>query len=101
MEFFETDEGKIHGGRLAGVIYLFGLAVGCDWSNFYESCTLHLVFTIGWWLAFGAKHVPQSLRDTVDFSARPMQSVGLVLGALAIAAESYYFWFVGHHLVSH
>jgi hypothetical protein len=101
MEFFKTDDGRVHAGRLAGVIYLFGLAVGCDWSEFYKSCSLHLLFTMGWWLAFCGKHRPRTVRDAVDFSIRPIQSAGTVLGLLAIIAESYYFWFVGHHLGGH
>jgi hypothetical protein len=101
MEFFKTDDGRIHVGRLAGIVYVIGLVVGCDWSEFYESCTLHLIFTVGWWLAAGGKYRPRSFRDTVDFGARPVQSAATVMGLLAIGGESYYFWFIGHHLGRH
>lgn len=93
MEFFKTDDGLLHAGRIAGVFYLFALLVGCDWSRFYQSCSMHLLSTAGWWLTFGGKHIPRSVRD---LTTNRLQTVGIVLGLLGIAVESYLFWVLGY-----
>ncbi len=95
MDFFKTDDGLLHAGRIAGVFYLVGLAFGCDWSSgFLESCSMHLVYTAGWWLAFGSKRVPHHFSDLIEY---PLQTAGIMIGVMGILGQFYILQWVAHH----
>jgi hypothetical protein len=88
MAFFEDDNHRLHGGRIAGVLYI--LALGPWFGGNFLSDGLspmglaRIGFTAGWWLAFCDK---QSPRLSQLFDAR--HTVGVIMTAFGLAAQFY------------
>ena len=90
--FFETEEGGLHGGRIAGLIYPLGLAPEC--IHFPDSyCFCGITMLAGWWLCFGSKRIPQTLSELL----RLPRLIGAILILLGIAGRYY---FSGAHIKS-
>jgi hypothetical protein len=85
--FFQTREGTLHTGRIAGALYVIGIAPECIHSH-DRYCFAGITFIMGWWLCFGAK---QSKR-TIQEMHHPLEIIGLILIALGLAGQ---FYFVG------
>ena len=91
MRFFETDEGRPHVGRICALIYTLALAPGCEYFvSIGPLCVMRIVFTIGWWLAFGQK---KPARTFAEF-AHPLGFVGMFLIVVGLAGQ---FHFTARH----
>jgi len=88
MKFFQTSEGRLHTGRIAGLILVVGLVPGCL-EVVDPLCLMRIVFTAGWWLSFGEKRPAHTLSEMVH----PIGIIGVILILLGIAGQ---FYFVGH-----
>jgi hypothetical protein len=90
MEFVQTNEGRLHIGRIAGLIYILALVPGCrEFLTLEPLCLARFIFTAGWWLCFTEKQPARTLSEIV----RPRGIVGLILILVGIAGQ---FYFVGH-----
>jgi len=87
MKFFQTSEGRLHVGRIAGLVYVVGLVPGC--RELEPLCLMRIIFTAGWWLSFGEKRPAHTLSEMVH----PIGIIGVILILLGIAGQ---FYFVGH-----
>jgi hypothetical protein len=58
MKFFQTSEGRLHVGRIAGLVYVVGLVPGC--RELEALCLMRIIFTAGWWLPL-ARSGPRTL----------------------------------------
>ena len=85
--FFQDTQGRLHGARIAGVIYAFGLVITFPallrgtpelavWAC--RGC-----FTLGWALAFCDKEVPRSLLQPF----RIRHGIGLLLIVIGLAGQ--------------
>ena len=63
VEFFKDDRNRIHGFRIAGLLYVVALAFDC---NQYRDCIAHICFTAGWWIAFCDKRMMSSFSQLSD-----------------------------------
>jgi hypothetical protein len=82
--FFQTKEGRPHGGRLAGVLYIVGLAPG--FTRFDDPlCLARIIFVVGWWLAFGGNETDR----TIPAILTPQKSIGCVLLLTGLVGQSY------------
>jgi hypothetical protein len=52
VDFFLDDNRRLHGGRIAGVLYLLPLIPGFVSGPIEWMKLARLTFTAGWWLAF-------------------------------------------------
>jgi hypothetical protein len=86
MEFFKDNKQRLHGGRIAGVVYILGLVpwFGGDFLNdlLRPMSLARLRFMAGWWIAFCDKQQP---RLTQLFDARHF--VGVILVVCGLAAQ--------------
>ena len=92
MEFFKTSEGRLHGLRIAGVIYIIGLLPGC-WmmlSALDPMCVMRITYAAGWWLAFGDKRSPRAAGDLLTLR----RLLGVVLVVLGLIGS---FYFIPRH----
>jgi hypothetical protein len=90
MKFFQTSDGRLHGGRIAGFLYVISLVLGCRELRVLEpSCLMQILFTMGWWLSFCGKR-PRTLSEM----AQPAGIIGVILILLGLAGQ---FYFVGRH----
>jgi hypothetical protein len=87
--FFQTSEGQLHAGRIAGALYIVGIAPRCVELH-DPSCFAGITFVTGWWLCFGAKQSKRTLGEMLH----PLGIIGLILVALGIAGQ---FYFVSRH----
>ena len=81
MEFFTYGNGSLHGGRIAGVLYILALT---PWYG-REPSPMFLArvgFGVGWWLTFCDKN---SLRFSELLDARHIS--GLVMTASGLVAQ--------------
>src|SRR4051812_9485275 len=91
LDFFKDDRGGIHGGRIAGVIYIVSAAQGVVSSYVQHSFMARqwlprIAFTLGWWLAFSDKRSPRSF---VDLVAWPRHAIGVALMVIWLVASFY------------
>ena len=87
MKFLETSEGRLHIGRIAGLIYAFSLVFGCIGSHVLEPhCLSRIVFTVGWWLAFCDKRPSRTFSDM----RKPFGIAGGILIVLGLAGQFYF-----------
>jgi hypothetical protein len=89
MEFFQTSEGRLHAGRIAGLLYVVALAPGCI-LVVEPLCLMRIIFTAGWWLSFGEKQPARTLSEMLH----PIGIIGIILILLGIAGQFYFVW---HH----
>ena len=87
--FVKDGEGRLHVGRIAGVLYLIGIAPRCILSH-DAYCDANITFIAGWWLCFCTKQRRIYFREMFD----PLGIVGLLLVALGLAGS---FYFVAKH----
>jgi hypothetical protein len=87
--FFQTREGRLHTGRIAGALYVIVAAPGCIVSP-DRICFARITCIAGWWLCFGAKQSPRTLREMLH----PLGMIGLILVVLGLAGQ---FYFVRRH----
>ena len=86
-KFFADDRNRLHGARIAGMIYVAGAIVSLSadyWSGDVQLphwCP-RLAFTGGWWLAFCSKRPPQSISELLLSSPRAIGVVLLLLGLM-------------------
>ena len=80
--FFQTSEGRPHLLRIAGLLYVISLVLGCRGFHLLEpGCLGQIMFVTGWWLSFCGKRV-RSLSD-------PIVMTGIVLIGLGLAGQIY------------
>jgi hypothetical protein len=91
MEFFKTDEGVIHGNRIAGTVYTI-ILLTCGYAPALL-CSMRVASTLGWWLAFCSKHPCRSWSGTVS---NPARIAGIILVVLGIAGQFYVVWVTAH-----
>ena len=91
VEFFKTSEGRLHGLRIAGVIYTIGLLPGCLMllSAADPMCAMRITYTAGWWLSFGDKRPAQAVGDLLS----PRRLLGVILVVLGLIGS---FYFIRH-----
>ena len=87
VEFFKTSEGRLHGLRIAGVIYTIGLLPGCLMllSAADPMCIMRITYTAGWWLSFCDKRPAHAFGDLL--SARRL--LGVILVVLGLIGSFY------------
>jgi hypothetical protein len=88
MDFFKTSDGRLHGGRVAGVLYIIGLLPNCLMALSSEpapKCIMQLTYTAGWWLAFCGKSPALAARDLLSLQ----RLLGVVLVALGLIGSFY------------
>ncbi len=92
MAFFETSEGRLHFGRIAGAIYTIGLVPSCLtlWYGADPMCMMRLMYTAGWWLSFCDKRPDAAARDLLS---SPRRLLGIVLVVFGLIGS---FYFIGH-----
>jgi hypothetical protein len=81
MEFFKTADGRRHGLRIAGVIYIVGLIPVLMLDGLTQRNLMWLVYTAGWWLAFADKRPAPTTRDLLR-DARRLAGLALVVVGL-------------------
>jgi len=87
MDFFKTDEGLIHTGRIAGTFYLIALVRFCLLPvEFDRLCALRSAFAVGWWLVFCGKQPP---RVWSQFTTHPISILGFSLIVVGLVGQSY------------
>lgn len=91
VKFFQTREGRLHGGRIAGVLYAFGLPVSCNFHLMQPRCMACIVFTVGWWLSFCDE---RSALTLPVMALTPVRITGIVLTLAGLAGQ---FYFVAYH----
>jgi hypothetical protein len=84
-DFFRDTNGRIHGTRIAGVIYVVALLAfgGLKTEGLTPMFLARSVFVLGWWLSFCDKQSPAGrtwLRDVRHL-------IGLILVVASITAE--------------
>jgi hypothetical protein len=90
MEFFKTDDGRLHGNRIAGVLYIIGFLPGCIWGAIGPMCIMRLTFVAGWWLSFCDKrpvHRGAELRQG-------RRLIGIIVVLIGLIGS---FYFIGHN----
>jgi hypothetical protein len=89
MKFFQTNEGRLHTGRIAGFLYVVALVPGCrEFLVMEPLCWMRITFTAGWWLCCCDKRPPRTLSEMLH----PLGILGIILIVLGIAGQ---FYFVG------
>jgi hypothetical protein len=85
MDFFKDDNGRLHGARIAGVIYILAVVHGLveDWVN--PMWAVRIITTAGWCLAFCDKRPPRSS----ELLTGGRHVVGLVMLVAGIALQFY------------
>jgi hypothetical protein len=96
---FRTSDGRLHGGRIAGLIYGFSVVLGCrEFHGVEPYCLAQIMFVTGWWLSFCGKGSPAlsgSVLRTYPLSTPiGITIIGTILIVLGIAGQ---FYFVGGH----
>lgn len=87
MKFFHTGEGRLHFGRIAGVVYVVALVPGCrEFLMMEPLCVMRMVFTAGWWLSCCQKRPPHTLSEMFH----PAGIVGIILILLGMAGQFYF-----------
>jgi hypothetical protein len=90
-EFFRTSEGRLHIGRILGVLYVFGLPLTCNFHLMQPRCGAGIVFTLGWWLSFCDK---RGVQNSLSSLATPVRITGIVLILAGLAGQ---FYFASYH----
>jgi hypothetical protein len=80
MDFFRTPDGYRHAGRIVAVIYAVGLIPGIILDGFTAVNAMRLLYTAGWWLAFGDKRPVQTIKDVLQNACRLTGVVLIVVG---------------------
>ena len=89
--FFKDDRDRLHGGRIAGVIYLAILFIGTFvdyWGHDIQTRRWlpRALFTSGWWLAAYSKQPAQSMTELL----RLPHVIGLILMAIGLILSLYW-----------
>jgi hypothetical protein len=85
IDFFKDDNGRIHGARIGGVIYVVALLRLSPWpltAQFAE----RWVFAAGWWLTFCDKRAAKGFRELL---ATPRHVIGTLSMLGGLAAQFY------------
>jgi hypothetical protein len=85
-DFFMDDHHRLHGARIAGLLYIVSLAPGCFDGLSSPMCLARISFTAGWWLAFCDKQPARSISQF--FSGR--HAVGVITIAVSLVAQFYF-----------
>jgi hypothetical protein len=94
MEFFKTDEGRIHGNRIAGIIYVFIFLTACLAGHEPGAlCGSRVTFAISWWIAFCARHPP---RTWAEYETNFRFNSGALLVFSSISQQIYALWSLAH-----
>jgi hypothetical protein len=93
MEFFKSDDGRLHAMRIFGVFFICALSVGCLVEGFDRMYAARLATVAGFTLALGGKHVPVR---TVDITGNPAKLFGFVLAVVSILGQFYVTWSHNH-----
>lgn len=90
MDFFTTDEGRIHGNRIAGIIYVLIFMTACLAGHEPGAlCGSRVTFAMAWWIAFCAKHPPHTWAEyKTDFRFK----FGGLLVLISIGQQIYALW---------
>jgi hypothetical protein len=89
-EFFKTDEGILHSGRIVATVYVIGFVGSCLlFGEFDRVCAARLLVAASWWLVLGTKQPP---RTWSELTAHPLSMIGTALALLGIAAQFYFTW---------
>ena len=84
-KFFYTSEDRLHGARVAFLIYCFGLAIGWKYNSEWMR-VMRSLFIAGWWFAFCQKRPAHSLAELVR---EPATIVGAVMAVAGLVGEFY------------
>jgi hypothetical protein len=96
--FFQTSEGRLHAGRLAGVVYTVALLPGCYLFVYVDAmCVARIVFTVGWWLSFCDKRPAHTGSELLTNARRVL---GIVLVVVGIVGQFYAIRFGPPHRAS-
>jgi hypothetical protein len=84
MGFFKTSEGRVHGGRIAGIIYIISLLPGCHYFHDIDRlCLMRMASTAGWWLSFCDQTQPRTFAEMLHHPRRAVGVITLVAGLVA------------------
>jgi hypothetical protein len=96
MDFFKTDDGILHAGRIAGVFYLIALLLGCVFLDVFDrQCLMRTLFAAGWWLALCEKQPPRTFRA---LATHPRRLIGIMLLVIGLIGQFYLPWAGHRHL---
>jgi hypothetical protein len=88
MDFFKDETGRLHAGRIVGVIYILALFPWFTGKLLSPMGIARTVFTAGWWLTFCDKR-PLRFSELLT-GVRLVAGVILTTGGLA--AQFYLLW---------
>jgi hypothetical protein len=88
MEFFKTDDGALHTGRLGGVLLGVGTLISCS-TSVEPTCVMWVLLALGWMLAFCGKHAFRSFTEPM---ARVRTGIGVNMMAIAVLRQLYAMW---------
>jgi hypothetical protein len=89
MKFSQTSEGRLHAGRIAGLMYVVAVVPGCIMVPVPDPfCLMRIIFTAGWWVSFGHKRPARTLSEM----AHPLGIIGAIMILLGIAGQFYFAW---------
>lgn len=93
MEFFKTSEGRLHAGRIAGVVYTIAVLPGCLilLHSADPMCIMRITYTVGWWLSFCDKRPALAAGDLLN---HPRRLLGVALVVLGVIGS---FYVIGLH----
>jgi len=88
MEFFKTAEGRLHGARIAGVIYTIGLLPSCVQLLYAADpmSIMRVTYTAGWWLSFCDKRPAHGVDELFR---HPRRLLGIALVVLGLIGSFY------------
>ena len=87
MDFFRTSEGRLHAGRIAGIIYLVGLLPGCEFFRDIDRlCVMRIVSTVGWWFSFCDYTQPPTF---AEMARHPRNLLGLIILVAGLIGQFY------------
>jgi hypothetical protein len=88
MTFFKDDEGHLHVGRIAGVVYTAALIPFLRGTQVPALPNLaRAVFAVGWWMAFWDKRPSRKLSELLH---HPRAAIGVALAIAALVAQIYF-----------
>jgi hypothetical protein len=92
VEFFKTEDGSLHMGRIALMLMLLAMVGGCVMVGFDLLCVTRIALVAGGWLVLGDKRPERLWAGKVSNSVRVLAAA---LVAFSIVGQFYVLW--AHH----